>query len=92
MINGSLKPLGIKRYSLKILETIKNNISYYGTGFGIYAGMIQFYSRQEELIKKHKQREKALLDNQKQKEEELKNSYRPTFFLEKNNIILKMEK
>lgn len=92
MINGSLQLYDFKRNLLKILETIKNNISYYGTAFGIYAGMIQFYSRQEELIKEHKQREKGLLDNQKQKEEKLKNSYRPTFYLEKNNIILKMEK
>ena len=36
MINGSLQLYDFKRNLLKILETIKNNISYYGTAFGIY--------------------------------------------------------
>lgn len=103
MINASLKPYDFKRYLLKILETIINNISYYGTAFGIYAGMIQFFVNQDNLKKennriqknlkkRYKQREKDLLDIQKQKEEELKNFYRPTFYIEKNNIMLKMKK
>lgn len=48
MFNDSLKPYDFKRYLLKILETIINNISYYGTAFGIYAGMFQFYVVQKQ--------------------------------------------
>ena len=107
MFNDSLKPYDSKRYLLKILETIINNISYYGTAFGIYAGMIQFYvvqkQRENEFkkslkvrlweLKKEKQKmTNDLIKNQKLKEEESKNIYRPTFYIEKNNIKLKMNK
>ena len=107
MFNDSLKPYDFKRYLLKILETIINNISYYGTAFGIYAGMFQFYvvqkQRENEFkkslkvrlweLKKEKQKmTNDLIKNQKLKEEESKNIYRPTFYIEKNNIKLKMNK
>lgn len=98
-LNGTLEPLSLTRYLIKILQVLKVNISYYATIVAIGLSYMKYLSDEKEHEESRKElQEKLLREEMKSnqlKEIELENyrdQYRPTFVRKNGKLILLMRR
>lgn len=98
-LNGTLEPLSLTRYLIKILLVLKVNISYYATIVAIGLSYMKYLSDEKEHEESRKELQEKLLREEiksnQLKEIELENyrdQYRPTFVRKNGKLILLMRR